>query len=309
MSSSLSAPVIAIDVGGTFLKGAIVEGASITASERWSTGREHGSDQALDGVIAFGRKLAKENPQAEALGIVVPGLVDEAQGISIFAENVGWRDVPFRRLLEDATGLPVGFGHDVRAGGLAEKEFGAGIGVDNFLFLPIGTGISGAIFVNGEIVEDSLAGELGHIEIGSGEKCTCGGANCLETVATGASIARRFTERSGVPVEGAAEVLGLVRAGDPHACSVWDEALEALAQVLTMYISILPPDLIIIGGGVSMSGEELLGPLRAKINGRSLWQRKPKLSVSHFGDNSAVVGAAILARRVLKKSKFTGSQR
>ncbi len=309
MSSTLSAPVIAIDVGGTFLKGAIVEGASITASERWSTGREHGSDQALEGVIAFGQKLAKENPQAKALGIVVPGLVDEAQGISIFAENIGWTDVPFRQLLQDATGLPVGFGHDVRAGGLAEKEFGAGVGVKNFLFLPIGTGISGAIFVDGELVDDSLAGELGHIEIGSGEKCTCGGANCLETVATGASIARRYAERTGTNVEGAADVLALVRAGDPHALSVWDEALEGLARVLTMYISILPPDLIIIGGGVSMSGEELLRPLREKINGRSLWQRKPRLSVSHFGDNSAVVGAAILAQRILEESKSSGSQR
>ncbi|HEY3293457.1 MAG TPA: ROK family protein [Candidatus Nanopelagicaceae bacterium] len=309
MSSSKCAPVIAVDVGGTFLKGAIVEGASITSSERWSTGREHGSDQALEGVIAFGRKLAKENPQAKALGIVVPGLVDEVRGISIFAENVGWRDVPFRQLLEDATGLPVGFGHDVRAGGLAEKEFGAGVDVENFLFLPIGTGISGAIFVNGEIVTDSLAGELGHIEIGSGEKCTCGGANCLETVATGASIARRYTERTGNHVEGAAQVLDLVKAGDPQAISIWDEALEGLARVLTMYISILPSELIIIGGGVSMSGEELLGPLREKINGRSLWQRKPKLSVSHFGDNSAVIGAAILARRVLEGSESIGSQR
>lgn len=309
MSSTASDPVIAIDVGGTFLKGALVQGSTVTASERWPTGRENGSDQALKNVIDLGQHLARTNPQAKALGIVVPGLVDEAEGTSIFAENVGWRDVPFRRLLEEATGLPVGFGHDVRAGGLAEREFGAGVGVDNFLFLPIGTGISGAIFVDGTLVEDSLAGELGHIEIGSGENCTCGGANCLETVATGASIARRYAERTGVHVEGAADVLGLVRAGDPKALSVWDEALEGLARVLTMYISILPPDLIIIGGGVSMSGEELLGPLREKINGRSLWQRKPRLSVSHFGDNSAVVGAAILARRVLDDSKSSGSQR
>lgn len=305
MNSTSSEPVIAIDVGGTFLKGAIVEGASIMASTRWPTGREHGSDQALKNVIDLGQYLAKENPQAKALGIVVPGLVDEAKGTSIFAENVGWRDVPFRQLLHDATGLPVGFGHDVRAGGLAEKEFGAGVGVQNFLFLPIGTGISGAIFVDGKLVEDSLAGELGHIEIGSGENCTCGGANCLETVATGASIARRYEKFSGVHVDGSAEVLDLVRAGDRAAISVWDDALEGLAKVLTMYISILPPDLIILGGGVSMSGEELLGPLREKINRNSPWQRKPKLAVSHFGDNSAVVGAAILAQRLLMPGSLT----
>lgn len=300
MSSADSAPVIAIDVGGTFLKGAIVEGTSIAVSERWSTGREEGSDQALERVIAFGRHLAKQNPQAKALGIVVPGLVDEASGILVFAENVGWRDVPFRSLLEEATGLPVAFGHDVRAGGLAEKEFGVGRGVKNLLFLPIGTGIAGAIFVDGKLVEDSFAGELGHIEIGSGETCTCGGSNCLETVATGASIARRYEKLTGVHVDGSAQVLDLVKTGDRDALSVWDDALEGLAKVITIYISVLAPELIIFGGGVSKSGEELLRPLRDKISKVSLWQQKPKLVTSYFGDNSAVVGAAILAQRQLR---------
>lgn len=299
MSSAELSPVIAIDVGGTFLKGAIVEGASIIESERWPTGREQGSDQALEGVIAFGRHLVKRNPQAKALGIVVPGLVDEENGISVFAENVGWRDVPFRQLLHDATGLPVGFGHDVRAGGLAEKEFGAGVGVQDFLFLPIGTGISGAIFVDGKLVEDSFAGELGHIEVGSGESCSCGGENCLETVATGASIVRRYEDLTGVRVAGSEEVLELARTGNHAALKVWDDALEGLAKVLTIYISVLSPELIVFGGGVSKSGEDLLRPLREKISRVSLWQQKPRLVTSFFGDNSAVVGAAILARRQL----------
>lgn len=299
MTFANSVPVIAIDVGGTFLKGGIVEGASITVSERWPTGREHGPDQALERVISFGQHLAKQNPQAKALGIVVPGLLDEAKGIALITENIGWRDVPFRQLLQDATGLPVGFGHDVRAGGLAEREFGAGVGIKNFLFLPVGTGIAGAIFIDGELVEGSFVGEMGHIEIGSGGICPCGGANCLETVATAASLARRYEELTGVHVEGSAQVLDLVRARDSVAISVWDDALEGLAKVLTAYISILSPDLIILGGGVSKSGEDLVGPLREKINTRSLWQRKPKLVISHFGDNSAVVGAAILARRLL----------
>lgn len=302
MTSADSVPVIAIDVGGTFLKGGIVEGASITVSERWPTGREHGPDHALERVISFGQYLIKQNPQAKALGIVVPGLLDEAKGIAVITENIGWRDVPFRKLLHEATGLPVGFGHDVRAGGLAEMNFGAGVGIKNVLFLPVGTGIAGAIFIDGKLVEDSFAGELGHIDIGSGGLCTCGGVNCLETVATAASIARRYEELTGAHVEGSAQVLDLVRAKDRFAISVWDDALEGLAKVLTAYISTLSPELIIFGGGVSKSGEELLGPLREKINSRSLWQRKPKLVVSHFGDNSAVVGAAILARRTLKGS-------
>lgn len=300
MSSVDNEPVIAIDIGGTSLKGALVEGSTIIFSERWATQREGGPHHAVERVIAFAEHLVKNNPQAKALGIVVPGLVDEVQGTSVFAENIGWRNIPFRQLLREATGLPVGFGHDVRAGGLAEKEFGAGVGFQNFLFLPIGTGISGAIYIDGKLVEDPFAGELGHIEIGSGETCNCGGENCLETVASGASIARRYEKLTGVHVEGSVEVLELVKAGDRVAVSVWDDALEGLAKVLTLYISILPSDLIILGGGVSKSGEELLGPLREKINTRSLWQRKPELAVSHFGDNSAVIGAAILARQQMR---------
>lgn len=299
MSSAISTPVIAIDVGGTFLKGAIVESTSITTSERWTTEREGGSFHAVERIVSFAQHLMKSNPRAKALGIVVPGLVDELNGVAVYSENIGWRDIHFRQLLQDATGLPIGFGHDVRAGGLAEKLYGSGVDVQNVLFMPIGTGISGAIFIDGRLVEDSFAGELGHIEVGTGEKCLCGGENCLETVATGASIVRRYERLSGVRVAGSEEVLELARTGNRVALKIWDDALEGLAKVITIYISVLAPELIILGGGVSKSGEELLRPLREKISKVSLWQQKPKLVTSYFGDNSAVVGAAILAQQQL----------
>lgn len=299
MSSADTEPVIALDVGGTFLKGAIVEGSAIISSERWATQREGGSHHAVERVVAFAKHLARSNPQAKALGIVVPGVVDQRNGIAVYSENIGWKDINFRQLLHDATGLPVGFGHDVRAGGLAEKFYGSGVGVQDFLFLPIGTGIAGAIFVDGKLVEGSFAGEVGHIEVGSGEPCTCGGENCLETVATGASIIRRYEKLTGTRVAGSEEVVGLAKAGDGAAQKVWDDALEGLAKVITIYISVLAPDLIIFGGGVSKSGEDLLRPLREKISKVSLWQQKPRLVTSYFGDNSSAVGAAILARQQL----------
>jgi len=299
MSSADTEPVIAIDVGGTFLKGAIVEGSAIISSERWATEREGGSHHAVERIIAFAQHLVKNNPQARALGIVVPGVVDERSGVAVDSENIGWKDIPFRQLLHDATGLPVSFGHDVRAGGLAEKLYGSGVGVQDLLFLAVGTGIAGAIFVEGKLVEDSFAGELGHIEVGSGETCSCGGENCLETVATGASIVRRYEKLTGVRVAGSEEVLDLVRTGNRAAQKVWDDALEGLAKVVTVYISVLAPELIIFGGGVSKSGEDLLHPLREKISKVSLWQQKPRLVTSYFGDNSSVVGAAILARQHL----------
>lgn len=299
MSSSTTESVIAIDVGGTSIKGAIVEGSTIITSERWPTEREFGADHSVEKIIAFARHLTQENPQAKALGIVVPGLIDESKGVAVYAENIGWKDIAFRQLIHEATGLPVGFGHDVRAGGLAEKKYGAGIGVHDLLFLALGTGISGAIFIGDQLLEDPFFGEVGHIEVGSGESCNCGGVSCLETVATGASMARRYKNLTGVHVAGSAEVLELAKAGDRAALATWDDALEGLAKVITIYTSVLAPELIILGGGISKSGEDLLQPLREKIGKVSLWQRKPQLIASYFGDNAAVIGAAILAQQKL----------
>lgn len=299
MNSSTVDQVIAIDVGGTSIKGAIVENSTIVLSERWPTEREHGGGHSAERVIALARHLAEENPQAKALGIVVPGLVDVSKGVAVYSENIGWRDIAFRQLIHEATGLPVGFGHDVRAGGLAEKKYGAGIGIHDLLFISLGTGISGAVFVGDQLMEDSFSGEVGHIEIGSGESCACGGANCLETVATGASMARRYKNLTGLHVAGSAEVLELAKTGDQIALTIWDDALEGLAKIITIYTSILAPELIILGGGISKSGEDLLQPLREKISKVSLWQRKPRLTTSYFGDNAAVIGAAILAQQEL----------
>jgi glucokinase len=297
--------VVALDVGGTLMKGAVVDpGRTMHEVRRWRTPRERGPDAVVDQALAAVDELVAVAPDAEAVGLVVPGVVDEDTGVAVYSENIEWHDVDFRRLLGERTGLPVGFGHDVRAGGLAEREFGAAHGSDDVLFMPIGTGIAGAMFVDGRLVHNPYAGEIGHVYAGFDDPCACGANGCLEAVASGASVARRYERLSERAAAGAQEVLELAEAGDQAAASVWDDALEALTRVLVTYISILAPSRIVVGGGVSHAGEHLLGPLRERLRHRLVWQQMPELVTAALADEAGCLGAALLARRALTYPQF-----
>jgi glucokinase len=293
-------PVVALDVGGTAMKGAVLDGRGrVIDFHRWPTPRSEGPDAVVGAVLEAVEELLRLADGAVAVGLVVPGLVDDRAGVALYSENIRWRDVPFRQLVVDQSGLPVGFGHDVRAGGLAERTLGAAQGTDDVLFLPIGTGISGAMYVAGRLIENKYAGEIGHIDVGSGEICACGARGCLEAVASGASIAKRYNRATDGSATGAHEVLKLMAAGDNAAATVWDDAIAALARALATYTSLLAPELIVIGGGLSGAGEVLLEPLRRRLQELLVWQQVPRIVAAHLGDNAACVGAGLLARQAI----------
>jgi glucokinase len=295
-----SATVVALDVGGSAMKGAVLdEQGRAEGFHRWTTPRSDGPDAVVGAVLQAVDELLRQADDAVAVGLVVPGLVDDQAGVALYSENIGWRDVAFREMVAERSGLPVGFGHDVRAGGLAERTLGAARGVDDVLFLPIGTGISGAMYIAGELNKNKYAGEIGHIDIGSGETCACGAHGCLETVASGASIAKRYNRTTGGSAAGAHEVLKLMTAGDPAAARVWDEAVDALARALATYTSLLAPELIVIGGGLSGAGELLLEPLRHRLRELLVWQQEPRIVVALLGENAACLGAGLLARQAI----------
>ncbi len=124
---------------------------------RRATDRERGADAVVETILAFAAELRAHGEEhlgesAVAAGVAVPGIVDSEKGVAVYAANLGWRDVPLRALLSERLGaLPVALGHDVRTGGLAEGRIGAGRGADRFLFVPLGTGIAGAIGIAGSI--------------------------------------------------------------------------------------------------------------------------------------------------------------
>jgi glucokinase len=300
IGSAEGRPVVALDVGATAMKGAVLDHhGQVIDFHRWPTPRSEGSEADVAAVLGAVDELLRHADRAVALGLVVPGLVDDLRGIALYSENIRWRDVPFRALVAAQTGLPVGFGHDVRAGGLAERTLGAARGSDDVLFMPIGTGISGAMYVAGRLIENKYAGEIGHIDVGSGEACACGADGCLEAVASGASIARRYNRATGGSAAGAQEVLELMAAGDDAATIVWDDAVNALARGLATYTSLLAPELVVIGGGLSGAGETLLEPLRRRLEELLVWQQAPRIVAAHLGENAACLGAGLLARQAI----------
>ncbi|WP_431727906.1 ROK family protein [Verrucosispora sp. TAA-831] len=199
--------VVALDVGGTGMKCALIrpDGAVVHA-ERHPTEADRGAEAVVDTILAVAEGLA-DKARADglapaALGIVVPGVVDEARGVAVWSANVGFRDVPLRELATARLGLPTALGHDVRAGGLAEARLGAGRDAGHVLFVAIGTGIAAAHVVAGSAATGAhgAAGELGHILVRpDGPPCGCGRAGCLESIASASAVARRYAALTAAP--------------------------------------------------------------------------------------------------------------
>jgi len=261
--------------------------------------RDRGPGEVLAAILATVDDLTAAvpgNAGVNGVGLVVTGIVDERRGLAVHSENVGWRDVPVRSLVERATGLPVGFGHDVRAGTLAEWRLGAGQGLQDLVFVPIGTGVSAGIVIQGRLVSGGgYAGEIGHVDLGHGEPCTCGGRGCVEAVASAAAIARRYAAASGRPLSDAREVAERMAAGDPTARRVWADATAALALALAWTSVVLAPQAILLGGGLARSGKLLFDPIRQALGRHLGVVRQPRLVPATLQDEAGVLGAALLA--------------
>lgn len=298
-------PVLAIDVGGTDMKAALIDAdGRIVEVVRRPTPRDADApgDAVIDAVVAVAAEFRLAHPEIvpAALGLLVPGHVDDVRGVGVFAENLGWRDYPFRDRAAAALGVPVSFSHDVRGAGEAERRLGAAAPYRDAVFMAIGTGIAGAIFLDGRLVTGGgLVGEMGHSRVADGPVCVCGGIGCLEAVASAASIARRYNAATGAAVAGAREVLQRAQAADPDAVEVWESALDALALDISHTVALLSPEAVVIGGGLSQAGDALFVPLAERLDAILTFQRRPVLLRARIGENAGVIGAALRARDLL----------
>jgi len=298
----MSRYVVAVDVGGTSIKAALVDEAGQVRSEHVeSTPLELGPSGVVEKLRTIVRTLAAE-PGVGAVGLVVPGAVDPERGIATFSANIGWRDVPLRQLITADTGLAVALDHDVRAAGIAEQAFGATHDAASSLLVVIGTGVAAVVCVNNEIVRgaNSTAGELGHISVDfEGEICPCGQRGCLERYASAAGISRRYAALSGTAGLSAEDVVRRLPT-DPAAKTVWADAITALAIGLTSATLLLDPAVIVLAGGLSEAGDVLLEPLTAALSERLTWRPAPPLVRSTLGTRAGMLGAAVLGWRLLQ---------
>jgi glucokinase len=271
----------------------------------WPTPRHLGPNAVVDTIIDAIFELRARLPESarlRAAGLVVPGIVDAQQGIAVYATNLGWDRLPLRQIVAEAAGLPVVLDHDVRAAGLAELELGAGKGLQEVLFVALGTGIAAAVITRGQVLTGATgrAGELGHVPVfPDGEWCACQQRGCTETYASAAALARRYSAASGGSDVSAKEVISRATAGDPLAQSIFQDGVAALGRALVSYVLLMDPELIIIGGGMSAAGAVLIEPLTLEVQAGLAWRPVPRISTGQFAADAGSRGAGLLAWRGL----------
>lgn len=307
-----------VDLGGTNLHASFADGEGQVVAERKQPTRSHEGPEAVLGRIAsLLEELARETGSpARAVGIGMPGLVDVDRGITRFLPNLPtqWRGVPVRETLEPRTGCPVYILNDARTATLGELVFGHGRGVRTMVYFGLGTGVGGGVVVDGQLRLGPLgaAGELGHQTIlPDGPLCGCGNRGCLETLVSGPAMT---AEGVRLMLSGNAPKLHEICGGDMSKVSpvTMTDAAEAgeasvrtaieqmagwLGVAVANTLVVLHPELVVIGGGVSKTGELLMRPLRETVRRRvkMIPADTVRIECSLLGDKAGLLGGIALA--------------
>jgi glucokinase-like ROK family protein len=253
-----------------------------------------------------------------AVGVGVPGPVDQAEGRVVAPPIMpGWNSFPVRAAVAELVACPVSVDNDVNLMALGEHVCGSARGIDDFVFVKVGTGIGAGIFMNGDVMRgaDGCAGDLGHISVNpEGRLCRCGNRGCLELESAGPAIARAGAEAA---VRGEAPLLAAILErqvaltasdvgeaashGDLGALTVVRLAASRIGFSLASVVSLFNPSLIVIGGGVSRIGDAFLAEIRTAVYRRSLplATRNLPIVTSELGEDAGVIGASVLAARGL----------
>ena len=314
---------LGVDLGGTKVEAALVDTAGIILScHRHPTHPEKEASQIIEDIVTcVDQCLNKGEKDAQALGIGVAGQVD-LSGVVRSSPNLGWRNVPLRGLLEDRVKLPVSVANDVRAASWGEWRLGAGKGIDDLIVIFIGTGIGGGVVSGGLMLEGctNTAGEIGHTTLfAEGRSCHCPNRGCLEAYAGGWAIAERAQEAvQSDPVAGkslvslagsiekitAATVSRAYREGDLLAFQLVKETIQYLGSSLVSVVNAFNPCVLVMGGGVVEGLPEIVEDVETIVKKRALKPAAEKVKVvkAALGNKAGIIGAAILARELLKKS-------
>jgi glucokinase len=309
--------VLALDVGGTKLAAGVVTGDGRVLSRAViPSDAQEGPWSMIDRHVDLGRRVVDDAgvPWAgiAGVGIACGGPLDPRNGIILSPPNLpGWDGIPLVDAVSERLRLPAAVENDATAGALAEWWFGAGRshGVDDLVYLTVSTGIGGGLVLDGRLYTGVTgnAGELGHLTvIYDGRPCGCGRRGCLEAYASGTNIAARARESitaggssslAGVPSITAKEVATHAREGDQLARWIWDESMAMLASGVANIVDIFDPALVVLGGGVTRAGDQLLIPVRsaglAQAYGPAA--RSADVVLAELGEVHDVMSGAVVA--------------
>lgn len=304
---------VGIDIGGSRVRAVLVDRGRVIAADGGATA--YTGEDLVGAAVAAVASVGGAAPDAVGLGVA--GLVRWPEGSLAWGPHVSGTDVSLRADIEEAIGVPVVVDNDANAAAFSELRIGAGHGYGNFILVTLGTGIGGAVVIDGEIYRgESFAGEWGHMrwEAG-GVLCDCGKRGCWETVASGPALVRLAREAIGQNPESsfARRMPGSPTGEDiTRAADAGDEVARGLvAQVgiefgrgLCSLIAIFDPEIVIVGGGLGSVGESIIAPARrvaADALHGAAYRLVPPILVAGLGARAGAVGAAMLAQAVLDR--------
>ena len=304
-------------MGGTKLAAGVVGAdGSVLSSVQAPSHADRGPDQMIARHIELGREAVTAAgagwSDIEAIGIACGGPLDPAAGIIQSPPSLpGWDDIPLVAMVESALGRPTVVENDATACALAESWFGAGRdrAARHLVYLTISTGVGGGLVLDGRLYRGAAgnAGELGHLTVDYlGRQCGCGRRGCLEAYVSGTNIALRAREAlaggrtsslAALPAVSAADVSRAAAAGDSLAGEIWDETTAILGSAIANILDVFNPELVVLGGGVTRAGDQLLLPVRegALRQAMAPARNAADIVLAGLGERLGVVSAATVA--------------
>ena len=313
--------VIGVDLGGTKVIAGAIDGRLRVHQRASRAAPNDDQSKVLDALVEVVAEVrCNTSAPVHAVGFGIPCLLDSERGIAVMATNLPLAEIDFGAVMSERVGLPVFVDNDANLAMLAEHRAGAARGARNAAMLTIGTGIGGGLIINGTLYQGArgAAGELGHMVIDqNGPPCqgNCPSRGCLESLASGTALTREAlrvaTEqpqgglgrelKSGRDITGAL-VTELAHDGDASALEILELIGGRLGLGILNLVNMLNPEVVVIGGGVIAAGELLLDPARRVVAERALRPSRDQVRIvrAHFGAESGMVGAALLALESVK---------
>lgn len=309
--------VIAVDLGGTHIRTAVVdEQGRLAHRQAIPTRADEGPGAVIERMADLIKRTAIDTGVEDGVpvGVASPGPLNPRTGTVLYTPNLpGWRDVPLTDMLGERIGRPVYLANDGNCAALGEMRYGSAQGIDDLVYLALGTGVGGGVVSGGVLVDGSrgLGAEVGHVTVAmDGPRCTCGSIGCLEAFVGGWAIQR---EAEAVATTADGDLLrqlagegephaGIVKAaaeqGDAAAVLILDRAGRALGAAMGTFINLFNPHMIVIGGGVAALGDVLMKPARRTMQAHSFVDMRADVRVTHssLGSDTGLYGAAALAQ-------------
>lgn len=304
---------IGIDLGGTSVKYALIDNEGVFHFQGKLPSKADESAEAVIGQLVKAVNEVKDFAQTqcytiEGIGIGTPGIVDGTNRIVLGgAENIqGWENIRLADRIETETGLSTQLGNDANLMGLGETMYGAGKGATHVVFLTVGTGIGGAVVIDGKLFNGyaNRGTELGHVPlIANGERCACGSIGCLEHYASTSALVRRFSQRISAAGESYSNeeingelIVKLYKEGNKIAIESLEEHCNFLGHGIAGFINIFSPQRIVIGGGLSEAGDFYIQKISEYARCYSIpdCAVNTEIMAASLGNKAGSIGAASL---------------